>query len=213
MRLQASDLAAVFEVYMLATALVALKSALDAGGPWYRETATLWVYATTFLGGLIVVGILVLAALVLTRPRGYEPPAAAAAAQAPNPSPPVVSAEAAGEEVEGLLASIEEAAEPGPPPDLAAETGRDPAAAASASALDVAIVHRMRVRRVVVLLLGPSVAAGVFAAISAALLPASEGLLQGWFTLNTFLVITLAWGWIALIPYAVASLFLALSEA
>ncbi len=68
LRIRTSDLAAIFEVYLLAVALGALKTAVDTQGPWFPETATLWVYGMTLVGSAILVSTLALAGIVLTRP-------------------------------------------------------------------------------------------------------------------------------------------------
>ncbi len=77
---------------------------------------------------------------------------------------------------------------------------------------EAAASNRLRVRRVLVTLLGPIATSGVFGAVSAALLPGAGGFLQSEYTINTFLILTFAYGWGGLVAYAVASLYLAASE-
>ena len=78
--------------------------------------------------------------------------------------------------------------------------------------VEAAVPRPRRVRRILLPLLGPNITATIFAGISAALLPSSDGFLQASFTINTFIILVFAYGWAGLLGYAVASLFLAASE-
>ncbi len=212
LRIRASDLAAIFEVYLLAVALGALKTALDLREPWFFGTATFWTYATTFIGSLVLLSVLSLAAVVLARPRGSESTPRTAtpegAAQAANPSA------AAEEEMDEILSFLRSAPGPGTDreggSDTTAETIQVPSVQPR---LQATVARPVRARRALVTLAGPSVTAVFFAALSAALLPGAEGFLQTSFTLNTFVVLFFAYGWSGLLAYSLSSLFLAASEA
>lgn len=206
-------MAAIFEVYLLAVALGALKTALDLTGPWYRGTATLWTYATTFLGSLVLLSVLALAAVVLVRPRGFEGATEIGMSGSPvrtgNPSAALEE-----EEMQQLLGLLKHAPPPRANPRGGSVATQETAKLASLQPrLEGAIAHPRRVRRVLLTLIGPSLTATAFAALSASLLPGSEGVLQTSFTLNTFFVLFFAYGWVGLLGYSVCSLFLAASEA
>lgn len=209
-RLRASDLAAMFEVYMLAVALGALKTALDTKSPWYLETETLWAYGTTFIGGIALLGVLLAAGVRLLPPRALpratEPSAATSEGDA-KPSEP-----GAGEDVDELLKSLESIAGSGDKEARRAWTrmvrGRGDGVAA-----DSPDARRVMSRRILRTLLGPALAATILSGVSAALLPGAGGMLQSYFTVNTFLILTFAYGWGGLIAYALGSLYVAASQA
>lgn len=212
MRIRASDMAALFEVYMLAVVLLALKTALDAGGPWYGPDATFWTYASTFVGGMILVSVLMLAALFLARTK--EPEYMVKLAPSTNPSSSKDRPTLDDQEFEGLLESLEQVAGLSQSQKGAA-AGRilEKRGVQIASALTPTTTRR-RSKNLLLIFLGPAVTATVFAGIAAALLPASaaEGFLATNFVLNTTFILTFSYGWGALIAYALASLFLAASE-
>ena len=204
-------MAAIFEVYMLGVVLGSVKTAVDSTGPWYTPTATFWTYATTFIGGLILLSVLVLAALFLIRTK--EPEYLFQAAGSGNPAATRDRYVVDDEQVEDLLDSLEQVAGLSKNPK-----GTAPAAVAKAEPKAAQTVMRPKIRRrgrsVLVTLLGPSISAAAFAGSSAALLPAGDvgGFLATSFTINTLFILTLSYGWIGLIAYAVVSLFLAASE-
>src|SRR3970040_983457 len=115
LRLRASDLAAIFEVYMLAVALGALKTALDLREPWFTPTVSFWVYAMTFVGSLALISVSLLATIVLVRPRSSEPTLEVSPSENPgpvgNPSPPP-----ADEEMEEILKFLQRGAASGESP-------------------------------------------------------------------------------------------------
>ena len=209
-RLRASDLGAMFEVYMLAVALGALKTALDTTSPWYLESMTLWVYSTTFIGGLVLLGVILAAGVRLLPPRelrlAVEASSPAKSDGGAKPSVPVV-----GEDVDELLKSLERIAGSG---DKESRRGRarrvrDQGTGAAPGSIDA---RRVMSRRVMRTLLGPAIPAIIFSGVSAALLPGAGGMLQSYFTINTFLILTFAYGWGGLIAYALGSLYVAASE-
>lgn len=59
-------------------------------------------------------------------------------------------------------------------------------------------------------LAGPLVVAALYVAIAAMMLPGVSGFLEANFVLNTFVILTLSYGWLGLILYAVASAILIL---
>ena len=209
LRLRASDLAAIFEVYMLGVVLGSVKTAVDSTGAWYAPTATFWAYATTFLGGLILLSVLVLAAVFLARTK--EPEFVFQTAASENSAALKDRYVVDDEQVEDLLDSLEQVAGLSKNP-----RGGATATVAKAEPRAAPSVMRPKVRRrgrgVLVTLLGPSISAAAFAGISAALLPAGAGFLVTNFQLNTLFILSLSYGWIGLIAYAVVSLFLAASE-
>src|SRR3970282_1012964 len=115
LRLRASDLAAMFEVYMLAIALGALKTALDLREPWFTPTVSFWVYATTFVGSLALISVSLRAPIMLARPRSSEPTFEVSPSEnlgpVGNPSPPP-----ADEEMEEILKFLQRGAAPGENP-------------------------------------------------------------------------------------------------
>ncbi len=210
-RVRASDMSAIFEVYMLAVALGALKTALDAGGPWYRETATFWVLVSTFVGSIVLFSVMAMAAVLFVRPRGPS-------FVLQTPSPPKLektakpSADGADEEIDELLRSLDRAAAFGKnPAGTLIEVAESPRVSIAPSMAEP-MEHRLKVRKILMTLLGPSLTAAFFGGLSAALLPASEGMLQSSFTFNTFIILTLSYGWGGLIAYSLASIFLAATE-
>ncbi len=204
-------MAAAFEVYMLAVSLLALKTALDAGGPWYGPEETRWVYATTFVGGLILVSVLLLAALRLIRAK--QPEYVYPTAPLQNPATASQRRALDDQDFEGLLESLEEVAGGSTNPKGAAGGILEKDRVRSPSAAKPSV--RRHAPRALVAVLGPAVGAAVFAGIGAILLPASAGggFLAGNFLLNTTFILALSYGWAALIPYAIACVFLAASEA
>ena len=196
---------------MLAVGLLALKTALDAGGAWYGPEVTLWAYATTFVGGLILVCILLLAGVRFGRARVPEYIYRMAPSQ--NPTKPMERRALDDQEFEGLLESLEQVAgvstnPQGGDPDILEDEGvRSPSVAKRSG--------RRRARSTLVVVLGPAITAAVFAGISAVLLPASAagGFLVDNYTLNTTFILTFSYGWGALLLYAIASIFLASSDA
>jgi hypothetical protein len=211
LRIRASDLAAVFEVYMLGVVLGSVKTAADSTAPWYTPTATFWMYGATFLGGLILLAVLVLAALFLIRTKEPEYVFQAAASEGATAAPDRYVVD--DEQVEDLLDSLEHVAGLSKNPK-----GTTAAVVAKTGTKVPPTVMRPKIRRrgrsVLVTLLGPSISAAVFAGISAALLPAGDagGFLATSFQLNTLFILSLSYGWIGLIAYAVVSLFAAASE-
>ena len=211
MRVRASDLAAIFEVYMLGVVLGSVKTAFDSTSPWYTPTATFWAYATTFLGGLILLSVLAFAVLFLVRTREPEYVFQAAPSERAAGAKDLYVVD--DEQVEDLLDSLEQVAGLSKNPK-----GTAAAAVAKAEPKAAQTVMRPKIRRrgrsVLVTLLGPSISAAAFAGISAALLPAGDvgGFLATSFQTNTLFILTLSYGWIGLIAYAVVSLFLAASE-
>ena len=196
---------------MLAVALGALKTAFDAGGPWYEPTATLWVLGSTFLGSTVLLSVVLLTAVVLLRPPGLHyviQTSTTVPVKAENPPP-----EGTDREMEDLLKSLEKAAGFGKNTDQAIvelkETSR---LKVQPVAVETPEARRAKVRRVTMTLLGPSLGAAVFGGLSLALLPGAEGFLQTSFQLNTFVLLTLAYGWIGLIAYSIASVYLAASS-
>ncbi len=195
---------------MLAVGLLALKTALDARGPYYGPEVTLWAYATTFVGGLILVCVLLLAALRLVRAKVPEylypitPPQ--------NPGTAMERRALDDQDFDGLIESLEQVAGVPRNPKGAATGTEEKDGVRSSSATRSSV--RRRAPRALVVVLGPTVAAAVFAGISAILLPASAagGFLASNFTLNTTFILALSYGWVALIVYAIASIFLAASE-
>lgn len=195
---------------MLAVGLLALKTALDAGGPWYAPEVTLWVYATTFVGGLILVCALVLGALRVVRTEELD------AVYQIAPSQNIATAGGRlpieDPDFEGLIESLEQVATvPNNPrrtaPALLEQTGVRSLSPTRPSG-------RRRARSALLVVLGPAVAAAAFAGISAILLPASApaGFLVANYTLNTTFILTFSYGWGALLAYAIASIYLAVSD-
>lgn len=205
-RLRPSDLAAIFEVYLLAVGLGALKTALDTTGPWYEETVSLWVYASTFLASSAMLAALGVAAVLLIRSAPHEASASSAGgAEVQIVSPPTEPVEA---DVEGLLTVLEQTAEAGM--GLRA-TSRSKSVTRHAMA-PAAKKHRLPTRQILVSLMGPIVTAAVFAGLSAALLPGAAGFDQTFFTVNTFAILFLSYGWIGLIAYTLSSMVLVASR-
>jgi len=195
---------------MLAVGLLALKTALDAGGPWYGPEVTLWVYATTFVGGLILVSVLILAGPRFIRAK--EPEYVYQIAPSGNPAIGRERPALDDQEFEGLIESLEQVATvpksaKGANPGLLEKNGvRSPSATKPQG--------RRPARSALVVVLGPAITAAVFAGISAVLLPASAagGFLVDNYTLNTTFILTFSYGWGALLLYAIASIFLAASD-
>jgi hypothetical protein len=212
LRIQASDLAAVFEVYMLAVGLGSVKTALDTSSFWYDGTISLWVYGMTLIGSLVLLTMTVLTGVVLLRARGTSVrlgSPAAAPSDRPSQSPPEVT----DVELEDLLASLRQAERSrSGTGSIVAELEVREAAAGVTRDRTPGGKRRSRARRVLMTLLGPSIAAAVFCAVSAAFLPGAFGFLQNEFKLNTFAILTLSYGWPGLVGYAVASSYLAASR-
>lgn len=213
LRLRASDLAAIFEVYMLAVALGALKTALDLREPWFTPTVSFWVYAMTFVGSLALISVSLLATIVLVRPRSSEPTLEVSPSENPgpvgNPSPPP-----ADEEMEEILKFLQRGAAPGENPQGGSLAVEETLQVAPVQARPSAAIPRPRgARRTLLTLLGPAVTATIFGGISAAFLPGADGFLQTAYTLNTFIVLVFSYGWVGLLAYTVGSLFLAASKA
>ena len=212
MRLRASDLTAIFEVYMLAVVLGSLKNALDTAGPWYHGTATFWAYATTFVGSLVLVSVMALAAVVLVRPRGFEEALQTLSSERPRPAANPSPASGDEEMKENLEFLMHAAASRGHPPGVPAAVEETLEVTAVQAPAEAAVPRPRRAQRILPALLGPTITATIFAGISAALLPGSDGFLQTLFTFNTFIIVVFAYGWAGLLGYAMASLFLAASE-
>ena len=212
LRLRASDLAAIFEVYMLAVALGALKTALDLREPWFYPTVSFWVYATTFVGSLALVSVSLLATIVLVRPRSSEPTFEVSPSENPgpvgNPSPPP-----ADEEMEEILKFLQRGAGSGENPQGGPTAVEETLQVAPVQARPSAVPRPRGARRTLLTLLGPAVTATIFGGVSAALLPGADGFLQSAHTLNTFIVLLFSYGWVGLLAYTVGSLFLAASKA
>ena len=208
MRIRASDLAALFEVYIIATGLGALKTALDTTGPWYRATATFWALSVSFLGGLVLLGVLVLSALHFIQMR---PPERALDVSTPSKGSMGTSeTDMLDQEMEELLRSVQRAEGQQLKPKEGTTTLLETADVRIARAAATPTAGpRSHAGSIPAALKGPVVATAVFTAISAAFLPASDGMLQTNFSSNTFLILLLAYGWGGLIAYAVASVFLA----
>lgn len=198
----------MFEVYMLVVVIGSLKTALDTTAPWYLESATYWVYGTTFLASVVLVSVLGLAVVILSRFRGSAyalPPSAGA-----NPGTLTKAAAVAEEDMEVLLSSLEHAAGFGKRLEGAVtEVEEKVEIRAAAGAAEPIVPHKSRVRRAAVTLLGPSITAAIFCGVSAALLPGAGGFLQNFFVLNTFVVLTFAYGWGGLAAYSAGSLYVA----
>lgn len=212
-RLRASDLAAIFEIYMLAVALGALKTALDTRSPWYDETITQWVLGATFVGGVVLLGAILAGMMLLLPP--VEPARVRPVPPAPAPTSsgrPAAGVE--GREVDELLLSLEQIAGPGQQTVVrAGERATVAETPAEAVRAELTSYRRSAMRRTLRALLGPAITCTVFSAISAALLPGAAGFLQSSFTVNTFLILTFSYGWGGLIAYTLASLYLAAWEA
>lgn len=193
---------------MLAVVLGALKTALDTEGPWYDATASFWVYGMTLIGGLVLLSVTALAAVVLVRTRGPENIVESTTTPKPDRTEPP-SDDVADAEIEELLTSLERTA--GALKGTAEPRREGAASAQTRSAFRQP--RRAHTRPIVLTLLGPIVAATVFGATSAALLPAAGSMLQSAFTINTFVILSLSYGWAGLIPYTLASLFLAATHA
>lgn len=205
MKLRASDLAALFEVYMLGVALAALKTALDAHGSWFSETASFWVYSMTFLASVVLLSVTGAAAVFLGRTTGLE--AGHRMLATTGVGPPGQSREDEKEaDIDELLSSLERGgANPGAgslvtevkrsTPGKMIRVARAPSAPGGAA-------------RIQLTLLGPSIAAGVFCALSAAFLSAVTAF-QTQYTINNLAILTLSYGWGGLVFYTIASLFLA----
>lgn len=195
---------------MLAVALGALKTAFDTTAPWYQPTATFWVLGSTFLGSTVLLSVVLLTAVVLLRPPGlhYVIQTTTVPVKVENPSP-----EGGDREMEDLLKSLEKAAGFGKNPEQAIvelkETSRLKVQPVS---VEPPQARQAKVRRVTMTLLGPSLGAAIFGGLALALLPGAEGFLQASFQLNTFVLLTLAYGWIGLIAYSIASVLLASSQ-
>ena len=196
---------------MLAVGLLALKTALDAGGPWYGPEVTLWMYATTFVGGLILVSVLILAGLRFIRAK--EPEYVYQIAPSGNPAIGRERPALDDQEFEGLIESLEQVADLPTNPKSATTSLPEKTGVRSPSATKPQ--GRRRARSALVVVLGPAITAAVFAGISAVLLPASAagGFLVDNYTLNTTFILTFSYGWGALLLYAIASIFLAASDA
>jgi len=214
-RIQPSDLATMFEVYVIAVVLGALKTALDNTVPWYDATATFWAYATTFIGSIGIVGVLALSAAALARPREapLASPGAAVSGASHSARPPKATMARTDQETEDLLQSLERIAGFDKDAEFLLEAPKaGPGTAAVPAAVEASTRGRSPQRRVVVPLIGPAVAATVFGGISAALLPGSGGYLQTMWTLNTFFVLVFAYAWGGLLAYTATSIFLASAE-
>ena len=198
----------MFEVYLIAVGLGALKTALDVTGPWYGGTATFWAYFTSFIGGLVLIGVLLLSALLLVR---TKPPASVfEVSTSPGTSTAKSTPDGTNVEMDKLLHSLDQTAGLGTRPKGGAATFMETSDVRIARTVAApAVSRRPHPRSPVGILLGPTVPAALFAAISAALLPASEGFLQTNFAINTFVILVFAYGWGGLIAYAVASILLA----
>ena len=212
MRIRASDLTAIFEVYMLAVVLGALKTALDLREPWYQGVATFWAYATTFVGSIVLVSVMALAAVVLVRPQGFEEALETFSSEGPERAANPSSASGEEEMGENLKFLMRADASRKNPQGVSAAVGETLEVTTAIAPVEAAVRRPRRVRRVLLTLLGPNVTATIFAGISAALLPGSDGFLQTFFTFNTFIILVFAYGWAGLLGYAVTSLFLAASE-
>ena len=196
---------------MLAVALGALKTALDTRSAWYLETETLWVLATSCIGGVVLLGIVLLTWVRLIPPRetrqvlaGAPPPKLDILGKYPRP--------ATNEDVDELLRSLETIAGAG---EKETRPTEEPAVAGSAGGTLAGLVasRPLASRRILRSLLGPAIASAVFSGLSAAMLPGAGGMLQNYYTMNTFLILTLAYGWGGLVAYASASMFVAAYEA
>lgn len=216
-RLRPIDLATIFEVYIIAVALGALKTALDTTTPWYDATTSFWAYATTFLGSLVLASVLVLTAVALARPRGLSaaPSTSATPSAAPNPGPSRPRSQVTvDEEMDDLLKSLERTAgfgsqAEGTPPGA----GTVQLSAGRTSVVETSPQRAAGRRRVRTALVGPSITAAIFGGVSAIALPAASGFMQANWTLNTFLILLFSYGWAGLLAYSVGSIFFAAAEA
>ncbi|MBI2867063.1 MAG: hypothetical protein HYX97_01855 [Chloroflexi bacterium] len=210
LKLRASDLAAIFEVFLLAVAVGSLKTALDLTQPWYNATASFWAYATTFVGSIVLLSVMAMAAVVLARPRAFEQILEASSAESVEKAaePTTVPAET---EMDEILKFLKRAASSDNPERGRSAVGQTVEVSAVQAPGEVAPRLR-RSRRVLTTFVGPSITATVFAGISAAFLPSADGFLQTFFTLNTFMILTFAYGWVGLLAYSVSSIFLAASD-
>jgi len=212
LKLRASDLAAIFEVFLLAVAVGSLKTALDLAQPWYDGTASFWAYATTFVGSIVLLSVMAMAAVVLARPRALEHLLEASAVESGEKASGDATPATAETEMDEILKFLKRAASSDNPEGSPSAGGQTVEVSAVQTPVEVA-PRRRRSRRVLTTFVGPSITATVFAGISAALLPGADGFLQTFFTLNTFMILTFAYGWIGLLAYSVSSLFLAASDA
>ncbi len=170
LRIRAGDLAAMFEAYVIAVALGALKTAFDTTGPWYLATATFWTYFASFLGGLVLLGTLALSALVMARTKLPENPWTVSTPSRGTVEPR--NAERMADEMKRLFQHLEPTPGYGNRAKDAAATLADPGAGEVAHTRPAPTVPGRHPGHVIfATLVGPTVAAALFAAVSAALLP------------------------------------------
>ena len=209
-RLRVGDLAAIFEVYLLAVGLGALWTAVGSSEPWYLETLSLWAYATTLIASTVLVSVLVLAGVLIVRTGRPETTSQLVTSSSPRRTPETPAGRA-NPDIEHLLESLDHAAagEKNPGAVLATVQERVEVRAIPTPQEPESL---RRARRVWLTLAGPCITSVLFGGISAAFLPGVGGFLQTNYVINTFIILTFAYGWGGLIAYAAASLFLASAQ-
>lgn len=211
-RLRVGDLAAIFEVYLLAVGLGALWTAIGTSEPWYLETLSLWAYATTLVASTVLVSMLVLAGVFIVRTGRPETAGQLVTASSPRRTPEA-STGGANPDIERLLQSLDHAASGETSPGAVLTTVRERVEVrATPTSPEPESLRRGRAQRVWLTLAGPCITSVLFAGISAAFLPGVGGFLQTNYVINTFFILTFAYGWGGLIAYAAASLFLASAQ-
>ncbi len=225
-------LGAAFGSYFVLTFLLAWYFSSDLTVPWYGPDLSRWLYTVYFLGSVVVLsGILVAAskrrASIDRRLEEVEDKIRSAVGHAGSASDPESGEgapsgrDAVDRDIDDLLERLDGmevvSADDGVlveevvPADVVTT-----ASSTSPSLPSDLLAQRKRLSRaragVSAYASGPAIAATAFLGIAAAMIPGAEIFLQSFHQLNTTLVLGIAYGWLGLGAYAVIATFAHLKE-
>ncbi len=209
MALRPRHLAAGFGLYIVVIAWFAWQTAQQTTFAWFGAGVSLWTYALNFIAALVLaVG---LGAVGVTAGRGavdldYLRGKLSAIRSKLVSLEVQQRGEVKEDEVDALLASLEDDPPAHSGPKVGSVVADVQELLTTAAGASVGPKPKSKLGAIA----GPVSAAAGFAALSAAMIPAADGFLQINFALNTFLILTIAYGWIGLLGYTLGSAFLAL---
>ena len=224
-------LSIVFGLYFLIVLVGMGSFAVSLKSLWYGPDLSRWVYLAYLLtGSLFVVGIGLMAMAsqrsletriaLLEASQAHEPAPPAEPAFGPSEIPPPrpdppKEGEAVDRDIDELLLSLQEmedtassaVEEPRMAPAVARQDSRRGAATAVSAELTRLRSARKSVGRYIA---GPALASVAIVAVAGAMLPGSDGLLQTFYQLNVFFILTIAYSLGGLAAYILSTGYLLL---
>jgi len=222
-KLRPRALAAGFGAYFFLIFVAAWYFSKDLQTPWYRGDISQLVYLADMLGGALVVagvggGMLVRTTAIDRRIDALE--------DAMSPSSPRVARMAASDgppkdhvdrDIDDLLESLSEmeATTASAAVEMEDVVEAEPQPISPLTGPDASIARarlEMKRRSVRSFLVGPAAVGALFLGISGAMLPGAGGFLQTYHQLNTTLILGMAYSWVGLGGYVIASVAAHLRE-